>query len=94
MVWNRCPRCNDLVYGTRQCQCEPFEIIDQDGDEHTVYAFDEWNAALAWAKDSNEGNDYYLMEQSVDITVNGTVFCVSAEPDIHYSANKKEKSNG
>lgn len=43
---------------------------------------------LKYAEESKNNGDYYLMNKTVEITVNGKPFPVSAEPDVHYSAEK------
>lgn len=87
MNFEKCDKCND--YGWKQpCMCKPFDVIDEDGEEYTVYSLGEEDAALKFAKSSNEEGDYYLMNESVEITVNGSEYSISAEPDVHYSASK------
>ena len=87
---NRCDKCGEYNFMKRPCQCEKFNVIDEDGEEHQVYAATEYFAALKYAEDSNCNGDYYLMNESVEITVNSTKFRISAEPDIHYSADEIE----
>lgn len=85
-----CKKCGELLFwqhgeNTGECNCQPFTIIDEDGEEHVVNARDAEDAALAYAEKSNVNGDYYLMNTAVDITVNGKRFRIGAEPDIHYS---------
>lgn len=86
-----CPKCGDFFY-RKECACRPFYVFDEDGDEHEVHAFDAYFAALKYAQDSNECNDYYLMDNPVEITVKDgdelKKFRISAEPDVHYSAHE------
>jgi len=92
MEW--CDRCKEyrfLSFGNKdtECQCKEFTIIDEDGEEHTLYAIDDHSAALTYAEESNCSGDYYLMNETVRIEVDGNPFNISAEPDIHYSAIKQ-----
>jgi len=86
-----CEKCgeylNALLGGTREvCRCKVFIIIDADGEEHNIQSSDDRSAALKYAEKSNVENEYYLMDESIEITVNGKKFRISAEPDVHYSA--------
>ena len=82
-----CDKCKDYTFADT-CGCEPYTVIDEDGDDHEVYAIGEHSAALKYAEDSNTSGDYYLMDETIRITVNGTAYNISAEPDVHYSANE------
>ena len=68
------------------CRCREMVIADEEGEESSLFAKDEESAALKYAQKSNESGDYYLMNETVEITVNGKPFCIGAEPDVHYSA--------
>ena len=88
-----CEKCGDyllrLNLGSeerRECPCKEFKIIDEDGEEHSIHAKNTEDAALNYAEKSNSECDYYLMNESVEITVNDERFKISAEPDVHYSA--------
>jgi len=83
-----CEKCKEHKHTPGPCLCEPFNITCEDGDDYTIYANSEWLAALQYAKESNECNDYYLMDESVEITVNGNKYNITATPDIHYSATE------
>jgi len=84
-----CPKCNKYKFSTvKQCACKPFTVINEDGDEYEVYAMDKEDAALKYAEKSNEENEYYLLESSVIVTIDGDQFEISAEPSINYSANE------
>ncbi len=84
-----CKKCKKYRYSPAdKCNCEPFTVINEEGDEYTVHAVDEKLAALAYAERSNMDDEYYLMNESVVITVNDKEFEISAEPDVHYSANE------
>ncbi len=87
-----CEKCKEYVFegmGCKvNCTCKDFIIIDEDGGEHTVRAKTEYSAAIQYAKDANTGGDYYLMDDSVEITVNGTKYSIGAEQSIEYSANR------
>jgi len=89
---NQCERCKEWQSShmkdfAGKCLCKEFKVIDADGEEHDVWANDPWLAALKYAEDSNVNGEYYLMDNSVEITVNGKPYLISAEPDVHYSAN-------
>lgn len=86
-----CKKCGELLFwkhgsNTSECNCQPFSIIDEDGEEHKIYARDDENAAMKYAEKSNENGDYYLMNTTVEIEVNGRRFRIGAERDVHYSA--------
>ena len=88
MVW-QCKKCREFNYkDTVECNCKLFIITDENGEEYKVYAFHAQGAALKYAEESNCGNDYYLMNESVEILVDGKTFNISAEPDVHYSAKE------
>ena len=85
----KCNRCKEFYLSpldAESCRCKKFTIVNEDDDDYEVWANDEWLAALKYAETSNEENEYYLMDESVDISVNGKAYRVSAEPDVHYSA--------
>ena len=83
----KCERCEEYNFITtgRECQCKPFTVIE-DGEEYLMYGHDSEGVALKFAEESNQ--DYELMGESIEITVNGDKFTISAEPDIHYSATQ------
>jgi len=87
-----CENCGDLLFNkfggeSRECKCQPFLIIDEEGEEHTVNALDAKDAALVFARKSNEeGDNYLLLCKHVNITVNGKSFRITAEPDVQYAA--------
>jgi len=70
----------------KQCLCKEFTIIDEGGEEHSIGAMNTEDAALKYAEKSNCEGDYYLMNESAEITVNDERFKISAEPDVYYSA--------
>jgi DNA-directed RNA polymerase subunit M/transcription elongation factor TFIIS len=85
-----CEKCGELLFwrhgaNTGECNCQPFTVVDEDGEEHKVNARSSEDAALKYAEKSNENGDYYLMDNTVEITVNGELFRIGAEMDIHYS---------
>jgi len=87
-MW-KCPKCHDYRFNdVKECHCKEFVVIDKDGEEHKVQAMDSEGAALKYAEKSNTEGDYYLMNESVEITVNDTKYRISAEPDVHYSADE------
>ena len=68
------------------------EIIDEDGEEYERCGINEHDVALKYAESSNVEGDYYLMNETVEITVNGKKFNISAEPDVYYSASEVKQS--
>jgi recombinational DNA repair protein RecR len=84
----KCNRCGNYKHSEGECHCELHKVEDEDGDMHEVYAVSEWQAALDYAEESNTSGDYYLMDDSVEIKVNGKPYRISAEPDVHYSADE------
>ncbi len=84
----KCQQCQEYIFNSANtCRCEEFAIIDEDGELHKLFAIDEEDAAMKYAEKANTEGDYYLMNESAEITVNGKKFLISAEPDVHYSAN-------
>jgi len=77
-----------------ECNCKKFVIVDETGETYDVYAPTKECAALRYAEDSNRENDYYLMDSSVDILVEGTAYRIGAEPDVHYTANELNEQGG
>ena len=85
----RCEKCEEWnFYKDNICKCKPFSINDHEGEEHVVYAAYEEDAALKFAEKYNIEGDYSLIDESVEIDVNGTIYKISAEHDIHYRADK------
>ncbi len=86
-MW-KCEKCKEYRSDTaRQCHCKSFTVVDEDGEPWEIQAMDEEDAALKYAEKSNTEGDYWLMNETSDILVNGKAFCVGAEPDVHYSVN-------
>ena len=85
----QCSRCKDFTFvSDPKCSCEEYKIIDEDGEEHEVWAVNDHSAAVKFAEWSNVEGDYHLMNETVEITVNGKAFNISAEPEIYYSARE------
>jgi len=85
-MW-QCEKCKEYKCGgVEKCNCKPFILIDMDGEEHEINAINEREAALMYAEKSNIENDYYLMNENVEISVNDIKYSIGAEPDVHYSA--------
>lgn len=90
-----CRECKDHILfsknddeATAMCSCEIYTVVDEEGDTYQVRAKSLQEAALKFAEKSNQDCDYYLMDNSVEILVDGTRFCISAEPDVYYSATE------
>lgn len=90
----QCSRCKEFMFrpfdGTPVCGCKEFKVIDENGEDFEVWSIDARSAALKFAEKSNVEGDFYLMNESVDIEVNGELFSISAEPDVYYSASPKQ----
>ena len=85
-MW-QCEKCKDYrMPSVKSCHCKKFIIINEDDEELEFYAMDEDGAALKYAEHTNVEGDYHLMNETVDILVNGKAYRVGAEPDIHYSS--------
>ena len=84
----RCEKCKEYSWSGKPCNCKPFQVIDEDGEEYEIYANHEEAAALEFARQYNEDGEYLLMNEEMEITVNKNKYIVSAEPDIHYSSKK------
>lgn len=89
----KCERCGEYSHARfggvyDECQCEKFTVVNEDGDDYEVFATSDHDAALKYAEKSNTENDYYLMNDSIEIKVNGKKFNISAEPDVYYSASE------
>ena len=99
MAYKQCSRCKEFYnYGTGllqrpDCGCKEFTVVDEDGEEHDLYASDPEKAALRFTKIYNSDGDYSLMNETLDIEVQGPDgvkrFIIGAEPDIYYFANEK-----
>ena len=99
----QCERCKEFIFrnfnGDQVCRCKPFSIVDEnDEDCGTYHALSDEYAAEKYAEESNESGDYYLMGESVIITVTDSdgvekKFKISAEPSINYSAEEVEETN-
>jgi len=88
-MWT-CEKCGELKLPmTKVCHCQPFYIVSDEG-ESKIYAGNEEQAALKYAEKYNENGDYSLMNETMDIEVDGVPYKIGAEPDIHYRANKIE----
>lgn len=83
-----CEDCGSLRFNDKSCPCIAFTVIDEEGEDHTVFGVSKDDAATKFAEWSNVNGDYHLMNESVEITVDGEAFVISAEPEIHYSARK------
>jgi len=87
MSFERCKRCGNFSF-EQDCKCKEFAIIDEDGEEHSIWSLgDGESAALAYAEKSNTDGDYYLINNEVIISVDGVNYLIGAEPDIMYSAD-------
>jgi len=87
-MW-KCKKCNEYRFNdTQVCSCKEFSIIDHEGDDFKIQAINEEDAAVKFAKQSNENNDYYLINSEAEIKVNEQEFLISAQPDVYYSARK------
>ncbi len=83
-----CKKCHAYIWsGNDGCPCKPYAITCEDGEDYIVYEKDEHSAAKKYAEQSNVEGDYYLMDGSVKIKVNGNLYRISAEPDIYYCAD-------
>lgn len=53
MMW-QCPKCSEYKLESfgeeNKCNCKPYTIVDEDGEEHIVFSVSEWSAALKYAK--------------------------------------------
>lgn len=91
-MW-RCEKCKEFqADNIKECSCKEYTII-KDGEEHKLWANHMEHAALRFAEDYNDNGDHSLMGEEIYIEVRDaegktTKFCISAEPDIHYSAVK------
>jgi len=87
-----CKKCKD--YHWTSIECAPaFNIFHPDylGDKPMVIHGDNhYDAAMKYAEYYNTGNDYCLMDNSIDVTVERDgvqkTFKISAEPSVDYSA--------
>ena len=83
----KCERCKEYRFITacKKCECKPFTITcEDDEEEYLRYGDCPQDVALKFAEESNQ--DCELMNESIEIIVDGAKFTISAEPDIHYSA--------
>ena len=87
--YGRCEECGEhLDFPETVCPCKEFTVIDDEEEEHIVHAKDKQDAALKYAAQYNTNHEYSLMNDSAKITVDGTSFNISAEPDVNYQADE------
>ena len=87
-MWE-CEKCKGYrMSSVTTCHCKQFTVTNEDGEDIEFYAMDEDGAALKYAEYTNIEGDYHLMNETVDILVNGKAFRVGAEPDIYYSSEE------
>lgn len=61
-----------------------FVITDEFGADHDIQAQNLEEAILKYAKESNEENGYYLLDEKAEVTVGGKKFWISVVSDIQY----------
>ena len=84
----QCNKCREYFFKTTTCRCELFIVIDEDGEEHNIYANYEEEAAEKFAEQYNDEGD--LMNDSIKVTINGNKYIVGAETDVHYWVRKDD----
>jgi len=89
---DRCDRCDEFIFPSFkevagvECSCIEFLIVDDDGEEHEIFANHADDAAIKFATDYNENCGYLLIGNEMKITVDGVPYVISAEADVCYSA--------
>ena len=88
-----CSKCGEYrMPAVVKCNCKEFTILDEGGEEYSEFAMDEEGAALKFAESSNVNGDYYLMNNTAKVLVDGKSFNISAEPDVYYSASEVDNA--
>ncbi len=83
-----CKKCGEIVY-SGDCNCKKFVVEEVESGECGIFfAVDEEAAALSYAKDYDQRYDHRLVGDEITLKVNGLLFVVEAEPDVHYSISK------
>lgn len=84
-----CDRCKEWRFDSfDKCHCKEFNIVDDQGDLYTVWATGRYEAALAFAEESNETGDYHLLDYPATITVDGCAYQIRAEQSIDYHVKR------
>lgn len=92
--FNRCENCKEYHYSSEDCKPIYYVHDEEDMGENEwkeVRAVDHEDAAIEYAQHYNDEGS--LMDTEIEIIVcdedgDKKRFCISAEPDIHYSANE------
>jgi len=92
-MWKR-EKCGEwMINSPNKCRCKEFIIIDSEGEEVPMRAYDEEGAALKYAEEYNQ-DEGDLMGEEIDIMVKTEneviTFTIGAEPDVHYYAKKDD----
>lgn len=90
---NKCKLCGDYSFDD-ECHCSRYLVIDSDGEEYDIYSSSPEGAAIKFAEKTNTEDDYYLMNSTEIITVDGEEFTIGAEPDVYYFAKQVETKGG
>ena len=82
-----CDKCGNYSLDER-CPCVSFTVINEDGEEHKIFALSAYNAAIKYAQKSNVDNDNYLVGSREVVTVNGKEYTIGAVKEIEYFASE------
>ena len=92
--FEKCEKCHEWHWN--ESECKPIYLVYHEGylgeESKSVRASNHDDAALEYAQWYNTGNDYLLMNDTIEIRVekDGVIkyFRVGAEPDINYSSTE------
>ena len=79
---DNCEKCGELLFGRHHC--EEFEVIAEDEKRHKIWAYDEEDALLKYAKWINGSYDYRLINGEATVELNNNKYIVSVETAIRY----------
>ena len=82
---NYCDRCHEYIFGVlgAACSCQEFAVVCQEYDmKETVFAKEERDAALKFAKIFNDDN--ILTDEMILVSVGERQFSLYAETSIEY----------
>jgi hypothetical protein len=89
--FDQCRKCHQYAFLGRHT-CHPF-TVECEGETEERWGYDEENVAKSYAQNYNECGDYTMMDgEPIEVTVNGRLFRVTAEPSIDYYVTEVEDS--
>ena len=92
---DKCGRCHQSIFfPSKKCHCEEFTIIDEYGEEHSLWANGYEHAALRYAEKYNDEGALINEELNISIRDKETwevkEYYVGAEPSVRYYSGERE----